>query len=238
MNRVLILWATALLVLFINASASAQTNAQTNTPSRQFWPGTDIFVRLRPNLRLYFSSARTKENGKNSEQDFGFSIDFLLKPMAQANRSAGSQDDESKSNYLLLRAGYHKLLSLHGSDENRVVLEAVGRIPLKTRIALVDRNRLDLRWQNEFSWRYRNRLSAEQDFKIHSHTITPYVRVEFYYDSSAKKWSRIAEAIGCTIPIRKHFAIEPYYEHQNDTSQSPNRQVNAVGLTFTLRFSR
>jgi len=35
----------------------------------------------------------------------------------------------------------------------------------------------------------------------------------------------------CSIlTLRRRVEIEPYYEHQNDTGRTPDRQVNAVGL--------
>jgi len=34
----------------------------------------------------------------------------------------------------------------------------------------------------------------------------------------------------------RYREIEPYYEHQNDTSQSPNRQLNALGISLNLYF--
>jgi hypothetical protein len=42
--------------------------------------------------------------------------------------------------------------------------------------------------------------------------------------------------MGIAFPIRKHTEIEPYYEHQNDTSKSPNRQINALGFALNLYF--
>jgi hypothetical protein len=45
---------------------------------------------------------------------------------------------------------------------------------------------------------------------------------EVYFDSNYGKWSRTSETLGAAFPIRKHTEIEPYYEHQNETSKSPN----------------
>ncbi|WP_084080930.1 DUF2490 domain-containing protein [Edaphobacter aggregans] len=102
---------------------------------------------------------------------------------------------------------------------------------------LSDRNRADLRFiGGDFDWRYRNRLTAERTFSILSHHFTPYLRAEAYYDSNAEKWSRTAASVGSTFPIRRHSEIEAYYEHQNDTSTAPNRQVNALGIVLTMYF--
>jgi hypothetical protein len=98
---------------------------------------------------------------------------------------------------------------------------------------------VDLRFINdEFSWRYRNRLTIERSFKARSFEFSPYVRAEVYYDHKVTKWSRTTFGGGVTIPFRKHYEIEAYYEHQNDTSKSPNRQVNALGSASTSTSSR
>ena len=79
--------------------------------------------------------------------------------------------DESKNRLLLARIGYRYLPSYTGgSAEQRGVLEGTARFPLIGLfgdVLLSDRNRLDLRFiDGEFSWRYRNRLSAEREFSI------------------------------------------------------------------------
>ena len=52
-------------------------------------------------------------------------------------------------------------------------------------------DRVDLRFiDGEFSWRYRNRLSAEREFSIGRVRLNPYARFEVYYDSRYSKWSR------------------------------------------------
>ena len=81
-----------------------------------------------------------------------------------------------------------------------------------------ERNRADLRYiDGEFSWRYRNRLSAERTFSLRSFHFAPYLRAEVFYDSRFEKWPRTALTAGSTFPIGKHFDLEWYYEHQNDT---------------------
>jgi hypothetical protein len=87
-----------------------------------------------------------------------------------------------------------------------------------------------------FSWRYRNRLTVEKDFSIRRFRFTPYARGEIYYDSRYDKVSRTALIGGSTFPISRHFELEGYLEHQNDTGGSSNRTVNAVGIVVNLYF--
>jgi hypothetical protein len=34
----------------------------------------------------------------------------------------------------------------------------------------------------------------------------------------------------------KHFQLDPYYEHENNTGKHPNQQVNAGGLVLNVYF--
>jgi hypothetical protein len=229
MNRAWILPATAMLVLFFAQPARGQT--------KQFWPEIDVFVKINPRVRLYFMAAGTKENGKNTDVDLGASIDFFTKPLRKLRRVGVLQVDESKSNLLLFRVGYHYIPSRQGPAESRIVLEGSPRVPLKAGAVFSNRNRVEFRFINgEFSWRFRHRLGIERTFAIRKYEITPYARAELYYDGTYKKWSRTALTAGCVFPVRKRSEIEAYFEHQNRTETSPNRQLNAIGVQLNLSF--
>ncbi len=102
---------------------------------------------------------------------------------------------------------------------------------------IADRNRGEVNWvEGESYWRYRNRISLEPTLATAGYEFTPYARAEFYYDSRYSKFSRTALDVGGVFPFLHRFEIEPYYEHQNDTAKSPNRQVNAVGLVLSIYF--
>jgi hypothetical protein len=203
----------------------------------QFWPEVDTYFKLDPKFRLEFVATTTQEAGSTVGSEFGVNLDIFVKPIFKLKRFTVFQLDESKSRLLTFTAGYHYLPSPNGSNESRVLVEATPRYPLKAGILVSDRNRVDLRWINgDFSWRYRNRLTAERTFAIHSYHLSPYLQAEAYYDSSPEKWSRTTEDIGCIFPIRRRAEIEPYYQHMNDTSKSPNRQTHGIGLHLRLYF--
>jgi hypothetical protein len=203
----------------------------------QAWPEIDTFFKVNSKLRLSFYAATTREEAHGTDAEIGPNIDFFVKPLRKAKRFTIFQLDQSKSRLLVLRSGYRYMPSTTAPTENRGILEATGRYPIAWNVLVSDRNRTDLRFINqEFSWRYRNRLTAEREFAIKSYHLAPYVRAEAYYDSRYGKFSRTSETAGCPFPIRKQSEIEPYYEHQNDTSKAPNRQVNAFGLVLNLYF--
>jgi len=221
--------ATVILVTLFSAPALGQT--------KQLWPELDVYVNINQKVRLYFSAAGTKENGDKTDADFGASIDFHVKPLISLKKNQGDHRDESRSKLLLLRAGFHYIPSRQGPAESRIAFDAIPRLPLKAGVVATARNRVELRFINsDFSWRFRHRLGIERNVAIRTYEITPYTRAEFYYDGTYHKWSRTALTAGCVFPIRKRSEIEMYFEHQNRTETSPNRQLNAIGIQLNLYF--
>jgi uncharacterized protein DUF2490 len=205
--------------------------------SLQSWPEIDAYWKVNSNLRASFFAASTLEDRQGKSAEIGPNIDFFFKPLVKLKTITVFQLDKSKERPLMLRLGYRYMPSTDGRTEHRGMIEATGRAPLMRGALLSDRNRLDLRSiGGEFSWRYRNRLSAERTVAIYGYHFTPYLRVEGFYDSRYQKWSRTAETIGIIFPFRKRYEIEPYYEHQNDTSTPPNRQVKGLGYVLSMYF--
>jgi len=224
-------WA-ALLVLLLAIPAGAQT-------TKQVWPEVSAFVKLNDQMRLYFLSTTVKENKESTEVELGPNFDIYLKPLKKNPKFLLLRLDESKNRPLMVRVGYryiHPIIG-DGSKEHRGVLEATARFPLVIGMLLSDRSRMDLRSVGgEYSWRYRNRLTAEGNFSVGRVKMNPYVRAEVYYDSRYSKWSRTALTAGSAFPISRHFELESYFEHQNSTGGSSNQELNAVGAVFNLYF--
>jgi Protein of unknown function (DUF2490) len=219
----------AVLVVTLCRQSPAQTF--------QFWPEIDTFVKLNEKSRLYFIASQTRENRTGTDAEIGPNIDFYLKPLLSLKEITIAGLDESKSRPIMLRFGYRYMPSTQNPTENRIVMEATPRFPFVHGVLVTDRNRGELRFiQGRFSWRYRNRLAVQREFRVKAFHFIPYGRAEAYYDSNYNKFSRIAFDAGSIFPIGKHVELEEYYEHQNDTSKSPNRQVNAVSAILNLYF--
>jgi hypothetical protein len=60
--------------------------------------------------------------------------------------------------------------------------------------------------------------------------------VEAFYDSRYEKFNRTALSAGNVVAFNKHWELEAYYEHWNDTGRSPNAQVNGLGLVLSVHF--
>ncbi len=219
-----------LLAVTLVAPVAAESTAQ-------FWPEIDTFYKVNSKVRLSFFVQQTRENSQGEDLEIGPNFDLYLKPLVKAKKFVFFQLDESKSRLLMLRSGYRYIPSTSSPTEQRVFFAATPRFPLAIGVLVSDRNQVELRYiSDKWSWRYRNRLTLERDVKIRSYHFAPYIQAETYYDSRYGKFSRTTEDVGASFPIHKHVEIEPYYEHQNDTSKSPNRQINALGVKLRLYF--
>jgi Protein of unknown function (DUF2490) len=200
----------------------------------EFWPRVDTYVTLSPKYRLFFMAEKAVDRDTREESwQFGPHLDITLKPIL---RMKFRTLDPEKRKYLTFRIGYRHLISQSGPDENRMILQLTPRFPLPKSFLLSDRSRIDLRWRNGFSWRYRNRLGVEKDFKLRSFVFGPYARSEIFYDSAVSRWNRLTYAAGVVIPISKKRAeITPSFERQNISGSTTNH-VNGAGLTLSLYF--
>jgi len=199
----------------------------------EFWPEVDAYVTLSPKYRLLFMAAHAKDRDSGAESsELGTNPDITLKPILRVNfRSL----DPERQKYLTFRVGYRFLPSETGPNENRMIMELTPRFPLSRAILLADRSRIDLRWRDTFSWRYRNRLSLDREFKVRSVVFDPYMRGEAYYDFTASSWTRFSLIGGVVVPICKRAEIEPSLERQNIPGSTTNH-VNGAGLTLSLYF--
>jgi hypothetical protein len=225
------IWASAgaLLTVLSGLPATAQTN--------QFWPEVDTYAKLGSNTRFRFQVKQTREGGQTNQFQFGPSFEFYVKPLVELRDLSELPANEAQSRFLLLSVGYLYFPERNSAAENRVELIATPSYPLKWRLVLSDRNRVELRFVNgNFFWRYRNRLGVQRVFKIHSYRFTPYARCEVYWDSQYHKWYDTAVSAGTKLPIAKKVELDTYYQHQNQTNNVPNRQVNSLGLILNVFF--
>jgi hypothetical protein len=216
----------ALLLLFSLSSASAQTT--------QFLPEVNTYVALDSRARLFFQAKETRENGEPTQGEIGPSIDFYWRPLSSL---PDNHVDQSKTRLVLLSFGYRFLPSPSTSTTNRILMIATPRLPTRSKLVVLDRNRGELNFsRGDLTWRYRNQLQIEREVTIRTYQPTPYAKIEVFYDSMYHKWSSTAIEVGCQFPIRTHTEISLYYEHQNNTGPTPNQQIDAIGLVANLHF--
>jgi hypothetical protein len=204
----------------------------------EFLPEVDVYLKLNENFRLRAQASNTREGGDPTQPAIGPYLDFYAKPLIRLRKVTEFDLDETKQRPFVLAAGYNFIDPPGAPSTNRMILTATSHLPMKPRLLLSDRNRADLDWSNgKFDWRYRNKLQVEKPIAIHSYHSAPYASAEVYYESQYQKWSTTEIYAGCLFPIKKHFELDPYYEHQNNTGKSPNRQLNGFGLTLNVFLS-
>lgn len=213
-------------------SCSGARAQQTQT---QELPEIDTYVNLTDKYRLMFMIARSTDGSTVNSAQFGPNLDINFRPLL---RKTLQTNDSAKSQFLTLRIGYQYLRNFGKPNENRVQAALTSRFHLPWSLQLTDRNRFDLRVINDqFSWRYRNRLTLERSFGIKSFSFTPYARGEIYFDSNTGTLSKNTYSFGAYFPIRKRFELEGYFERENTTGGSPP-YVNGIGTTLSIYFRR
>lgn len=204
----------------------------------QFLPEVDVYLKLNSIARLRVQASNTRQGGDPTQLTIGPDLELYVKPLVRLKEVTSFDLDDAKSRPLVITAGYRYLAAPGSPSTNRMELTATSHFPAKPGLLLSDRNRSDLDWSNgKFKWRYRNKLEVEKALAIHSYHPAPYSSVEVYYESQYQKWSTTEIYAGCLFPIRKRFEFDAYYEHQNNTGKSPNRQLHGIGLTLNIYFS-
>jgi hypothetical protein len=204
----------------------------------QFLPQVDTYLKLTLMVRVYAEAKDDRDGGDSTQATTGPSIQLYLEPLLRLKRITAFDLDDSKPRSLVLEAGYRYITAPNAPTDNRFLAAVTFHFPMKAGGLITDRNRADLDWKDgRFYWRYRNKLTLERTFAIHSYHPIPYVSFEPYYTSQYGKWSTTTEFAGCLFPAGKHMEFNPYYEHKNDTGKRPNKQTNSIGLALYLYFS-
>jgi Protein of unknown function (DUF2490) len=221
----------ALLVLALSPRCEAQID--------QLLPEIDSYYKISSPVRIWFQAKETREDGTPTTAEIGPSLDFYVKSPLKFEDVTTFDLDDSKSRFLIISVGYRYLPTPNQAPTNRFLPMVTLNYPIhRVGTLLSDRNRADLNWRaGNFTWRYRNRIQLEKNIKLGSYHPSPYASAEFFYNSQYGKWSDTAIYIGCYFPIGKHFEFNPYYEHQNNTGNSPNQVYNQLGLMLNMYFS-
>jgi Protein of unknown function (DUF2490) len=206
----------------------------------QFLPEVDVYYKVRQDFRVWLQAKETFEAGAPVTAEIGPSLDFYLTSLRLLSDVTTFDNDQSKSRPIVLSVGYRYLPYPSSPAANRMEPVVTFNLPIpKVRFLVTDRNRADLDWQNGgFTWRYRNRLQFERTLTIGNYHFSPYASVEFFYESPHSKWADTALYAGSFFPLGKHFELNPYYEHQNQTGKSPNQQYDQFGLMLNIFYAR
>ena len=204
----------------------------------QFLPEIDGHLQLNSHTQLLFQAKDDREGGDPQQFTFGPSIQFYFKPLLKLKKITRFDLNDDKRRPLVFESGYRIITAPNTPAENRALGSVTSHLPLMAGILLSDRNRADLDWQNAiFSWRYRNKLMLQRSVPISSYHFIPYLAAEPFYESQYHKWSSTDLYVGCLFPAGKITEVDGYYEHENNTGKSPNRQENLIGAALHFYFS-
>lgn len=229
------------LILLLVALSSQAIQAQEATTHEEVWPEIDVYIHLKPKIRLFFLGTVSKSvedgelrNSQAYEAQIGAHIDYI------------------PNKHVILRTGY-RYGSAVGSNsdpfkEHRFLTEQTLRTMLPGDLLLSDRNRQDFRFVNgDFSFRYRNRVTVEREFHVfRKRSLTPYISGEIFYDTRTSAWNRNRYAVGVQTSLRRgplvkmllhkrQIILDIYYMRQND-SRSDSPHVNALGAALAFYF--
>ena len=234
------------LFLLVFLSDTRTLRAQEPTTRDEFWPSIEVYINVKPKVRLYLLGTVSKTiedgelfNAQSYEAQIGAHVDYI--PNEQ----------------LILRAGYRYGRAVGENDdgfrEHRLLSDQILRKLLPGDLLLTDRNREEFRFiTGEFSFRYRNRVQIEREFKwsrvpfLKGRTITPYMSGELSYDTRYGTWNRNRYAVGMIQSLKRGpilrkllpkrgLNLDIYLMRQNDSRSSP-AHVNAVGAALVFYF--
>jgi hypothetical protein len=224
-----------LVVAFVLLLPTACVHAQ--APITAFLPEVDGYFRLTSSARLIFDAKGYMENGDLNHAQIGPSLQFNIRPLKRLKEITIFDLDDTKCMPMVFTIGYRYLPSTVQPNISRMQPILMFHVPFPGRTLISDRNRADLDWSNgSFNWTYRNRIQAERRLTIRSYHPGPYASAEFSYQSQFDKWSTTRLFAGCLLRLSKHFELDDYYEHVNNTGARPNREVNAIGFALNLYF--
>ncbi len=204
----------------------------------QFLPEVDTYLKLNSMFRAYLESKEDREGGDPTQVTTGPSLQIFLKPLIKLKKVRAFDLDDAKSRFLVLEVGYRRITEPDAPFENQMLTSVTFNYPMKAGLALSDRNRAELDWKNgTFNWRYRNKLTVDRTFSIHSYHFIPYAAAEPFYESQYGKVSTTSLYAGSLFPVGKHVQFDAYYEHDNNTGKHANTQQASVGLAVHLFFS-
>lgn len=212
-----------LLIAAMNTHALAQ-QAVPDNDDVQLWPDVTLGFRLTPKVALqFFGTIRPGANlTRIVGEQTGIAVNLRLNKylsIVPAYRAVWSQPDETRNSF-----------------EHRYFGDVIPRLPLGKGFAIQDRNRFERRDINgQWAWRYRNRPQIEKVVTFHDRQLTPYLAVEFFYDSRPQAWVRKQFWAGMRVPFGSHVTLDVHYAQSRDQRARPGRW-HVFGLMTRMEF--
>ena len=222
-STVLRILLSVLLVLIVGRSGAAQTVSPPPRSDTQFWNETLLIAPTTKKLDVLMIGMLRIGRDLNRPVDERIGAGVAFKP----NRYVTFQP-----HYL-----YVAQQPFPGRKvfEHRLNLEATFRL-FPGKFVIADRNRLErrVRHASRDFWVYRNRLQIDYPVKLGGFSFKPFVADEFWYDSSASRWTRNRFSVGIIKDFPPRFSSELYYLRQNDGLARPG-DLHVIGTLLRIR---
>lgn len=229
-KAILGLWAAGMLLGCVCTAGAQQVG---------FLPEVDVDYALNSDARIRLQAKDDREGGDPKQATIGPSLLLYRKPLMRLKHVLIFDVDDTKSRLFVVETGYRVITAPAEPVTNRMIEAVTFHYPLPYEFLITDRVRFDLDWQSgAFTWRFRDKASAEKTLRIRSYHFAPFVAAEPFYESQYGKWASTDLYAGADFPVGKRAEFDPYYEHENDTGKSPNTQKNYIGVQLQIYLGR
>jgi hypothetical protein len=201
--------ATAALLLAAHGGEASAQDTGFFGPDQGFeiQPEVDVYYHVSEDARMLLEAQGTSI----PSQDYGSIAvgaygDWMLAPFFRNLVSP----DQALTRALNLRLGVRYLDTLDpgatGSSQRLAIqLDVTPRYFLPWSILLSNRNRLQAQWQlgeaDSFSFRYRGRLQFQREFDVAHVGLTPFVNVEWIWQSAPAMWVQFRMQAGLQTSV-------------------------------------
>ena len=178
-------------------------------------------------------SGTQQKNSSYSEGSFGAHLDYFALPLTKRRQLL---NDSSRGYYLWFRVGYLYAASPPNSDdffkEHTIRTEMNNRFYVFKSSMLTIKSMLDSRLiDGTINFRYRPRVTIEQDFKTDYLSFTGYFFSEYFFDFDKSKNNRFRFCVGSEVKVSKKTSLELYYLKQLDNGFGIPT-VHAIGVAL------
>jgi hypothetical protein len=226
----------ALLVLATGTAAGAQdTGFFGPDKGLELQPEVDVFRHVADGVRLLLQiqDSAIPSEGNNTLAVGGF-VDWFVAPVVRNLVSP----DKALTHALNLRLGvrYRGTLAegtVGPAQSVALRFEVTPRYFLPWSILLSNRNRLQVNWNlggsDSVTWIYRGRLQAQREFDAGGVGLTPFVNVEFVWQSPPAMWNQFRMEAGLQASVH-WFGLGQTFEvnYSTVTYLQPSRSWRPV----------
>ena len=209
--------------------------AQNTRPVSEFDPGLTVGLDLTKRVRLDFATGREKtEELSLAKWKVSGGVSIRFKPL---RKTLLDLLDTDKQHQFVLGVAYEFSRTLDAGTvhkEHKIMVDGTFRYTLPAKVLMTDRARFEFRWlDNDFHWRFRNRLFFERQLKIQRLKLTPFGGAEAVWDWRYTRWNIFKFTGGVQFRLIRRSTLDVLYERQHCVTCS-DTNTNIIGITLNI----